>query len=253
MVRFLVARREATEDQDVLVRDLIEAAALQAYPVCVLFDPQVEGLPVLAPLNIVLLDQVGTLAAVEASHHVKSLVVERDRRVEVSSCVQTGDLGPSVATDVIHFALVHGLARQRGANSVDPRPGAASEDRSQSVSPSLEDHVSPLLQPLVDELIAGLRGLARLTTSGQEDSTLFILHGHEVGRYLYVHDVGAIRMRAEVVHEQVVRIVDKEVKSVNHLAVVANQGHLYRLFHNLGYGLLGSLLLLKQLDLHLLF
>ena len=121
------------------------------------------------------------------------------------------------------------------------------------MSPPLEDHVSPLLQPLIDELIAGLRGLAWLTAASQEDSTFFILHGHEVGRYLYVHDVRTIRMRAEVVHEQVVRIVDKEVKSVNHLAVIANQGHLYRLFHNLGYGLLSSLLLLKQLDLHLFF
>ena len=90
------------------------------------------------------------------------------------------------------------------------------------MSPSLEDHVPSLLQPLVDELIAGLRGLARLTTTGQEDSTLFILHGHEVGRYLYVHDVRAIRMRTEVVHEQVVCVVDKEVKSVYHLAIVAN-------------------------------
>ena len=121
------------------------------------------------------------------------------------------------------------------------------------MSPSLKDHVSPLLQPLVDELIARLCSLTGLTATSQEDSAFFVLHGHEVGRYLYVHDVGAIRMRAEVVHEQVVRIVDKEVKSVNHLAVVANQGHLYRLFHNLGYSLLGSLLLLKQLDLHLLF
>ena len=121
------------------------------------------------------------------------------------------------------------------------------------MSPSLKDHVSPLLQSLVDELIAGLRGLTRLTAASQEYSTFFILDGHEIGRYLYVNHVRAIRMSAEIVHEQVVRIVDKEVKSVNHLAVVADQGHLYRLLHNLGYGLLGSLLLLKQLDLHLLF
>ena len=112
MVRFLVARRETTEDQDVLVRDLVEAATLQTYPVCVLFDPQVEGLPVLAPLNVVLLDQVGTLTAVETSHHVQSLVVKCDRRVEVSSCVQTGDLGPCVAPDIIYLTLVHRLARQ---------------------------------------------------------------------------------------------------------------------------------------------
>ena len=39
MVRFLVARCEASEDEDVFVGDLVEAAPLQADPVSVFFDP----------------------------------------------------------------------------------------------------------------------------------------------------------------------------------------------------------------------
>ena len=67
----------------------------------------------LAPLDVVLFDEVCALAAVEAGHHVEGLVVERDRRVEVAPRIQTGDLGPSITTDVIYFTLVHGFARQR--------------------------------------------------------------------------------------------------------------------------------------------
>lgn len=47
------------------------------------------------------------------------------------------------------------------------------------------------------------------------------------------------------------RIVDEEVQCVHHLSVVAYQGHLDRLLHHLRNGLLGPLLLLKQLNLHL--
>ena len=60
-------------------------------------------------------------------------------------------------------------------------------------------------------------------------------------------------MGAEVVHEEVVRIVHKEVKGVYHLSVIANQGHLNRLLDNFRYILLRSLLFLKQFNLHLLF
>ena len=112
VVRLLVARREPTEDEDVFIGDLVQAAPLQANPVRILFYPQVERLPVLPPLDVVLLDQVGPLAAIEAGHHVKCLIVERDGRVEVASRVETGDLGPSVAPDVVHFTLVHRFAGQ---------------------------------------------------------------------------------------------------------------------------------------------
>lgn len=46
-------------------------------------------------------------------------------------------------------------------------------------------------------------------------------------------------------------IVDKEVKSVHHFSIIANQGHLDSLLNDLGYGLLCSLLLLQKLHLHL--
>ena len=59
-------------------------------------------------------------------------------------------------------------------------------------------------------------------------------------------------MRAEVVHEQIMCIVDKEVKGVHHLSVVSNQWHLDCLFHNLRYGLFCTLLFLQQFNLHLL-
>lgn len=36
VICLLVTRREATEDQDVFVRDLVEAATLQADPICIL-------------------------------------------------------------------------------------------------------------------------------------------------------------------------------------------------------------------------
>ena len=107
MVGFLVARREAAKDEDMLVGNLVEATTLQTYPVSVLFDAQVERLPVLSPLDVVLLDQVCSLTTVEACHDVESLVVESDRCVEVAARVQTGNLRPCVAAHVVHLALVH--------------------------------------------------------------------------------------------------------------------------------------------------
>ena len=59
-------------------------------------------------------------------------------------------------------------------------------------------------------------------------------------------------MRAEVVHEQIVRVVDKEVQSVDHFAIVTDQWHLDGLLNHLRDGQLGTLLLLQKLNLHLL-
>ena len=56
MICLLIGRRKSTEDQDMLVRDLVETASLEADPVGVLLDAQVESLPVLSPLDVVLLD-----------------------------------------------------------------------------------------------------------------------------------------------------------------------------------------------------
>jgi len=59
-------------------------------------------------------------------------------------------------------------------------------------------------------------------------------------------------VRTEVVHEQIVCVVDKEVKGVNHFSVVSNQWHLDCLLHDLRYGLFCALLFLQELNLHLL-
>jgi len=90
------------------------------------------------------------------------------------------------------------------------------------VCPSLEYHVSTLLQPLIYELVAGLGRLAWLPASCEEDSAFFVLDRHKVGRYLDVDNVGSVRVGAEVVHEEVVRVVHEEVKSVDHLPIVAH-------------------------------
>ena len=58
-------------------------------------------------------------------------------------------------------------------------------------------------------------------------------------------------MGAEIVHEEVMSVVDEEVQCVYHLAIVSHQRHLDCLFHDLGYGLLCPLLLLEKLNLHL--
>ena len=60
-------------------------------------------------------------------------------------------------------------------------------------------------------------------------------------------------MRLEVVHEQVVSVVNKEVKRVDHFAVVANEWHLDSLFDYLCDCLFCLGLLLEQFDVHLLF
>ena len=97
---------------------------------------------------------------------------------------------------------------------------------------SLKKHVSSLDQPLFDEFVAALGCLSRLATSCEEDSALFIFYGHEIGRDLDVDDIGPVAMRPEVVHEQVVCIVNKEVQSIQHFFVVAHQWHLQVLVNN---------------------
>lgn len=116
-----------------------------------------------------------------------------------------------------------------------------------------EQHVSALDQALFDELVARLGCFARLTTACQENATLLVLDRHEVGWDLDVDDVGPIAMRAEVVHVQVVSVVDEEMKRVQHLLVVADQRHFQVLIDDLLQLLLRLVLLMDQLDLRLLF
>ena len=96
MVRLLVRSREAAEDNHVVLRDLEQATALQTNPIRVFFDFEVKGLPVVALFQVELLDQISSLATVEASNNVKGFVVKGKGGVEVSSGVQICNLGPSI-------------------------------------------------------------------------------------------------------------------------------------------------------------
>ena len=71
VVRLLVRGGEATENQNVLVRDLEQAAALQTDPICVFLDLEVESLPLLSAFEVEFFYQVGPLTSVEASHYVQ--------------------------------------------------------------------------------------------------------------------------------------------------------------------------------------
>lgn len=59
-------------------------------------------------------------------------------------------------------------------------------------------------------------------------------------------------MRPEVVHEEVVGVVDKEMQSIKHLLVVPNEWHLQVLVHNFLELGSGFILLMDKLDLSLL-
>ena len=119
MVGLLVRSCEASEDEDVLVGDLVETTAFKADPVRVLLDAKVQGLPVLASADVVFLDQVCALSTVKAGDDVESLIVESDSSVEVSAGVQASNLSPCVTRDVVHLTFVHRLTWERASNRVD--------------------------------------------------------------------------------------------------------------------------------------
>lgn len=120
------------------------------------------------------------------------------------------------------------------------------------MSPSFEQHVTSLYEPFFDKLVAALCCFARFSTTRQEYSTFLVLYRHEVSRYLDINNIAAIAMRPEIVHEQVVRVVNEEVQSVEHLFVVADERHFQVLVDHLLQLRLGLVFLVDQLDLTLL-
>ena len=189
MIRLLIRGGKSTKDEYVLVRDLVQSAALEADPVGVLLDTQVQGLPQLTATDVELLNQVGALASIEASDHIQSLVIERYGGVEIPPGVKASHLRPSITCHVVHLALVHALTRQGAPNRIDLTSTPASQYARECVRPSLEYHVPPLLKPLIYELIARFGRFAWLTASRQEYPSLLVLHTHEIGRDFDVDDV----------------------------------------------------------------
>lgn len=206
----------------------------------------------LAPLNVILFDQIRALASVEPSDDIQSLIVEGNGRVEVPARVQAPDLSPRVTCHIVHLALVHALTRQATTDRVDTTSTPASQDRGQGMGSSFKDHVTTLLQTLVNELVTAFCGFTWLAAPRQKDATFLVFYGHEVSRYLDIDDVATVRVRREIVHEEVVRIVDEKVKRVDHFAVVADQGHLYCLLDDLTQGLFRAEFFTQQFNLHLL-
>ena len=94
------------------------------------------------------------------------------------------------------------------------------------MSTSLKKHISPLHESFLDKFIAEFGGLTGFTTSSQENSTLFILNRHKVGRNLDVYYVGSVAMCPEIVHKQVMCIVDEEVKSIEHVSIILQDRNL---------------------------
>ena len=202
--------------------------------------------------NVIFLNQISSLPTIETSNNIQSLIVESNSRVEVPSSVQACYLSPCVGGNIVNLAFVHWFTGQGTTNRVYLGTTSASQNWCQSVSPSFKDHVPSLLKSFINKLITWFSRFTRLSSSRKEDSSFFILNRHEVRRYLNVDDVGSVWVSREVVHEEIVRIVHKEMKRVNHFSIVANKRHFNSLFNNFGDISLSLRLFLQQLNLHLL-
>ena len=151
--------------------------------------------------DIVFFNQICTLATIESCHNIQRRIVESYGSMEISSRVKWSNLSPDVAAHIINLTLIHWFTGQWAADRVYLRTVSIHEDRGKCVRSSLKYHISSLDQTFVNELIAVLCRFARLATTGQENAAFFILNRHKVGRNFDVHDVWAITMRLEVVHE----------------------------------------------------
>ena len=214
VVGFLVTRGKSSKDYHVIAWNLEKSATLEADPIGVLLDLEVECLPVNPLLQVKFLDKVGTLPSIESSYNVEVLVFKCKCCVEVSSGVQVRDLAPLVRRDIVDLALVHTLRWQTASDRENLTLLLLNEDACQSVGSPLEKHVSPLNQAFFHELVAAFCGFARFTATSEENPPLLILDWHEVGRDLDIHNVWAIAVRPKIVHEQVVRVVNEKMQSV---------------------------------------
>ena len=109
----------------------------------------------------------------------------------------------------------------------------------------LVKHVSSLHKSFFLKFIAILGCFAWFSSTSQKYSTVIIFHTHEVSRNLYIHNIGAVGVSSEVVHKQVVGVVNEEVESVEHVSVVNDPWHLDGVLHHLLYLVLCPLLVLN--------
>lgn len=154
-----------------------------------------------SPFDVILFNQVCALASIEPCHYIECRIVKRYRRMKVPPCIEWGDLSPTVSTHIIHLTFIHRLGRQRTPNCVDLRFITVFKDWGQCVSSSFKNHVASLNQSFIQKFITTFCSFAGLSTSRQKYTTLLVLNGHEIGRYLNIDYIAAIAMTLKIVHE----------------------------------------------------
>ena len=144
VVCLLVRGCKTTEDQDVLVRNLEKPTSLKADPISILLDLKVESLPRLPPFEVEFLNQVCSLTTIKTCDYIKRGAIKGDRRVEVSLCIETGNLSPAILRYIIYFTFVHGFIWQRRTDCEYLTFLSFNQDTSQSMSTSFKKHVPSL-------------------------------------------------------------------------------------------------------------
>lgn len=163
------------------------------------------------PSDIILFNQVCPLTAIEPSYNIERRVIECYRSVKVPSRIQRSNLSPYIAANIIDFTLIHWFTGQRTSNCVNLWTVTIHENRGQCVCSSLENHIATLDEALVNEFVAVFCCFAGLAAACKENATLFVFNRHEVSWNFDVNYVRAIGMWLEVVHEQVMSIVNEEM------------------------------------------
>ena len=153
--------------------------------------------------------------------------------MEVSFCVEARQLSPMIESNVVDLAFVHGFVWQRGTNGKYLTFLSFHQDTSESMSSSFKKHISPLNESFLDKFVAKLCRFSWFPSTSQKYASLLVLYRHEIRWDLNVDDIRPIAMGPEIVHKQIVSIVYEEVKSVEHIPVVFENGDLECRFNDL--------------------
>jgi hypothetical protein len=187
----------------------------------------------LSALQVELLYQISTLTTIETSHHIQRRAIESDCGMEVSFCVEARQLSPMVESNIVDLAFVHGFIWQRGTYGKYLTFLPFHQYTCESMSSSFKKHISPLNESFLDKFIAKLCRFSWFTSTSQEYASFLVLNRHEICRDLNVDNIRPIAVGPEIVHKQIVSIVYEEVKSVEHIPVVFENGHLECRFNDL--------------------
>jgi hypothetical protein len=173
------------------------------------------------------------LTTIEASYHIQRRAIESNGGMKVSFCVETRQLCPMVESNIVDLAFVHGFVWQRGAYGKYLTFLSFHQHACESMGSSFKKHISPLNESFLNKFVAKLCRFSWFTSTSQEYASFLVLHRHEICRDLNVDHIRPIAVGPEIVHKQIVSIVYEEVKSVEHISVVFENGHLECRFNDL--------------------